>query len=138
MHARQAVLALALVTCSAHAFADDAAPPKVESVVVRRASPSKRAGGVVLTSVGGLFFTAGAALSIGAGVGIAGGRGDLTSVFDLLLGGAAMVVGLATGIPGIVLIATSGEKVAHPIDEAKVATLPTPRAVTIPLVSATF
>ena len=123
------IVAMVVITLSTSALADDTSSAKI----VRHDSPGKRAGGIVLTSIGGLFFTGGAALSIGAGVGIAGGRGDVLSAFDLLVGGAAMFVGLATGIPGIVLVATSGEK---RVDEPRLA--PGPRAFTFPLLRGTF
>ena len=138
MRTRQTLIVLAALAWSTHGLADDS-PPKIQSVVVRHDSVGKRVGGIVLTSVGGLFFTGGAALGIGAGVGIAGGRGDLTSALDLMLAGAAMLVGLGTGIPGIVLIATSGEKTAiRPVDEAKLTPTRAPGMVTLPILTAAF
>lgn len=48
------------------ASADDRRP-----VLVRHASPGKRASGIVLTTVGSLFFSAGGALAIATTVGLA-------------------------------------------------------------------
>ena len=56
-----------------------------------------------------------------------------------MLAGAAMLVGLGTGIPGIVLIATSGEKTGvRPVDEAKVTPTQAPRMVTLRILTAAF
>jgi hypothetical protein len=105
--------------------------------------PARRAAGITLASIGGTFLTAGAAFCIATMIASGNDKsegGGLVVFADLVVGGAAALVGLATLVPGIVLIAKSRTEpaiVVRPRDESKSSSV-IPSAHVAPLLSFHF
>ncbi|HEY1956478.1 MAG TPA: hypothetical protein VGH28_12725 [Polyangiaceae bacterium] len=101
------------------------------------------AGGIVLTSIGSLFLTGGAVLggavlAVGSSGTDGDGMGGLMLAVDGLIAVGMTVVGLATFIPGIVLVVKNHPgKFEQPLRDAHAAP-PAPRFVSVPILTGTF
>lgn len=137
-----ATFALTTSLLATTARADDDMPAPV--VVEHHVSKGAHTAGVALTVTGVTFFglggvaTAGAVFTLAGGFGrdSGGGFGQLIgALFFSAIAGGCGVLGMATFIPGVVLMNNNAPRKMH-LEAHKA--LPAPSFTTFPLVSATF
>jgi len=135
-------------------FALDAKPGEDVELAFVLKSSGRFAAGVALTATGAFFLTVSAAFTVGtsilvfaSGSSSGGGFGSLIALaFGGMIAGGALVVGLSTFIPGVVLMANNGpSKISsdappppQPVFREARESLQAPAFTAIPIWSGTF
>lgn len=140
---------------ASHSFALDAKPGDDVELAFDLKSSGKLAAGVALTATGAFLLTVSAAFTVGTSIIVfapssssGDGAGALAALaLGGMVAGGALVVGLSTFIPGVVLMAHNGpSKIASdalpapppPVFREARESLPTPAFTAIPIWSGTF
>ena len=141
------VTALAILHAeTAHAQEANALPPPPPPAVKAHTRSSAAYGaGVALTVTGSIFLGGGLVVGVGgiviagtAGGGEGGGLGVAAALLGGLVWAGATVVGVATLVPGVILMTKNAPTAREPVYRDAKNDVPAPRFVSIPIFSGTF